>query len=406
MMTCIRGTTNGGRLLAIALLAAVTAVTGCGSAAAGQAGADTPGTIVIGEPEALSGADAAVGEALHNGYLLAAREANARGGLQVGGRRYKVDLVTTDYASDVTQAPGAVQQLLTQDNARILLGPNLSLAFGPAATILSRSGDLVLTTTAALVPHLGAAGFQDMFALSGTGSAGANATAAVVRRDFPGVTTAALLFPGDDSGVDFRRYYTAAFRSAGIRVVYSQLYPDGTTDYTAQLTAMRADHPGILVTGDFDAQVAPIVTEALQLGATKIFAVAGSASPVSAAGHESVPGFAYLYGISGPVLSDPTPGVRRFSASFARYLGRPPTQPLDYLSAVTHDGLALLLAAMQQAGTTTDIPRIVATMPRVRSYPDDYLGMSFPARHIAAYLQYLGVIRAGRETYVPISGAR
>lgn len=388
------------------LLVAVTALaSGCGSAAGGGTSAASAGTIVIGEPEALSGADAAVGEALHNGYLLAAKEVNAAGGLQVGTRRYKIGLVTTDYASDATQAPGAVQQLLTQDNARFLLGPNLSLAFGPAATILSRSSDVVLSTSTALLPHLGTAGFGDMFALAGTGAVAADGMASVVRREFPAVKTAALLLPEDDSGIDFQKYYSAAFRSAGIRIVYDQLYPDGTTDYTAQLTAMRSDRPGILITGDFDTQVSPIVTEALQLGATKIFAVAGTASATSAAPHESVPGFAYLYEIPGPVLSAPTAGVRKFEASFTRYLGRRPTQPLDYLSAVTHDGLMILLATMQRAGTTTDIPKIVSAMPSVHSYTDDYIGMSFTPQHTANYLQSIAMITRGKTTYVPIQAS-
>ena len=86
------------QLLAVCVLAAMTAgLSACGQqgggAAAGgdkAAGGDVL-RIVTGSP--LSGGQAAAGKDFANGAQLAADEINAKGGLDLGGKKYKLEIV-------------------------------------------------------------------------------------------------------------------------------------------------------------------------------------------------------------------------------------------------------------------------------------------------------------------------
>lgn len=388
------------RVRVAASLAAAAVAAGMLAACSGSSGGTDPAVIVIGEPEALTGSEAVVGQALYNGAKLAADEVDASGGVAVAGKKYQVEIKTVDYASDPARAITAVQQLLTKDNVKFILGPNISLAFAPAATLLARSKALVLSTATTLKPHLGTPGYENMFALAGTGNEAAVGEVHALRKALPDVKRVAMLLPGDDAGKSFQAYYGQAFKAAGISVVYNQTFPPASTDYTAQLTSIRGLHPDALLTGSFDTQAKPMVTQALQLGVTKTFIAAGAPSNAPGKAHASVPGFSYMWEIPGPVLSqDSDAGISAFKSSYSHYLGHAPNQPLDFLGTVTHDGVLALLKAMSQAGTTTDPARVAAQLTKVTSYAHSCIYLRFAADHTAQYTNSVGLISGGTTTY-------
>src|SRR5574341_2196261 len=79
-------------------------------------------TIKIGAVLPLSGKTSAPGRYFQQGYELAAEEVNQGGGLEVGGRKMKVDLIILDDGSDPTKSRSLVEQLVTKDKVNALLG--------------------------------------------------------------------------------------------------------------------------------------------------------------------------------------------------------------------------------------------------------------------------------------------
>src|SRR5689334_1310552 len=69
-------------------------------------------TLRFGAPLALSGALADAGAKSKEGYDLCVSAVNARGGVDVAGKKYKLELVEYDYQSDTNRAVQVVQRLI------------------------------------------------------------------------------------------------------------------------------------------------------------------------------------------------------------------------------------------------------------------------------------------------------
>ena len=94
------------------------------------------GTIKLGATVSLSGKYSAEGQRVLNGYKLAIKDINAHGGVVINGKHYNLTLVYYDDASDKTQAAQLYDQLITQDQVNILLGPyssSIVLSVAPVA---------------------------------------------------------------------------------------------------------------------------------------------------------------------------------------------------------------------------------------------------------------------------------
>ena len=91
-------TTNLSRRIAASIAAAGVAAFLGGSAALAQ------DVIKVGAPLPLTGPLSPEGIKQQRGYDLWAETANAKGGIKVGGKTYKVEIVYVDYASNTPRA--------------------------------------------------------------------------------------------------------------------------------------------------------------------------------------------------------------------------------------------------------------------------------------------------------------
>src|SRR6195256_2711359 len=96
------------------------------SASASLAAADD--VIRFGAPLPLTGPLAPEGIKQQHGYDLWAEQANKAGGISIGGKKYKVEIVYADYQSNTPRAVQTTEQMITQDNINFLVG-----AFGSCA---------------------------------------------------------------------------------------------------------------------------------------------------------------------------------------------------------------------------------------------------------------------------------
>src|SRR5258708_13767864 len=104
------------RFSMIAGTAMVAAV--CCSAFASSAVADD--VIRFGAPLPLTGPLAPEGIKHQQGYDLWAEQANKAGGISIGGKKYKVEIVYADYQSNTPRAVQTTEQIITQDNIHFL----------------------------------------------------------------------------------------------------------------------------------------------------------------------------------------------------------------------------------------------------------------------------------------------
>nr|WP_319016857.1 ABC transporter substrate-binding protein [Diaphorobacter aerolatus] len=79
--------------------------------------------LKIGAIVTLSGAGAAWGQAMLYATELAADDVNAKGGLDVGGKKYKVKVVPYDDKYQAGEAVTAANRLVFEDKVKYVIGP-------------------------------------------------------------------------------------------------------------------------------------------------------------------------------------------------------------------------------------------------------------------------------------------
>ncbi len=116
----LRRAAEGG--LMAAAIAAFTMASGGGAVTAwGEQPSGTP-AIKIGAVLPLTGAFSASGKYFQQGYELAVAEVNEAGGLDVGGKKMKIELIILDDGSNPTKSRSLVEQLATGDRVNAFLG--------------------------------------------------------------------------------------------------------------------------------------------------------------------------------------------------------------------------------------------------------------------------------------------
>src|ERR1700744_165932 len=100
----------------------------------GQAAA-ADDVIKFGAPLPLTGPLAPEGIKQQQGYDIWAEQANKAGGISVGGKKYKVEIVYADYQSNTPRSVQTTEQMITQDNINFLFGPFGSGAAKAASTV-------------------------------------------------------------------------------------------------------------------------------------------------------------------------------------------------------------------------------------------------------------------------------
>src|SRR5579859_6437785 len=230
--------------------------------AAVLARADAP-PVKIGAIEDLSGPTARYGVAIKSGFELAADEINAKGGI-LGGR--KIDFLVEDAAGQKDQAVNAAKKLLARDKVAALLGPTLSnemFAAGPVA--VEREIPIIGTSvTAAGITDMGKWVFRTSLPEADVVPEALRATARIY-----GVKKVALMYANDDafskSGFDV---FKKAAVDAGLEIADIESFSQKDTDFSPQLTKIKALDVDALVVSALVEPASGVVLQARQLGMT------------------------------------------------------------------------------------------------------------------------------------------
>lgn len=222
---------------ALALLAA-----GCASNAssAGSSGASS-GPIVIGTSISLSGTT--VLTTIRDGYQLAVDQANAAGGVTVGGVKRKIQLDVLDNRSDTTTMVQQVRTLVLTDHAVALLGSCCQQNIDMQGQADALKTPLVMGALPVELLPKGAGYAWDAFQSLTDGAndfyqvaagAGTNKKVLIVTdNDAQGQSTATLW-----SGVGTK---------AGFTIAATKAVPAGTTDFSNVIQAAQSTGAQVLV---------------------------------------------------------------------------------------------------------------------------------------------------------------
>ncbi len=232
-------------------------------------------TIKVGGIGELTGDIPAVGASFKNAAEMAVAEINDAGGLEVGGKKYQIELIIEDNAGKAEQSASAAQKLITQDNVVAIIGPNASRYAIPASEIAESSKTVLISpwstnpkttldaNTGAPKKYVFRAAFIDPFQ---------GRVVAKFALDELGCTKAAVLYDvASDYNKGIAEFFKQTFEENGGQVVSFETYTTGDKDFTAQLTKIKDTNPECIFLPNYYSEVPLQIQQGKALGHRSAF---------------------------------------------------------------------------------------------------------------------------------------
>ena len=205
--------------------------------------------VRFGAPLPLTGPLAPEGIKQQQGYDLWAEQANKAGGISVGGKKYKVEMVYADYQSNTPRAVQTTEQMITQDSINFLFG-----AFGSgaakAASTVSEKYKVPTIAAAASSSQVYDQGYKYLFGTFTPNDTLTTPLTQMIKSQAPDVKKVAILARNDLFPLAIAQEMEKSAKANGFEVVYFEKYAIGTLDHSATLSQMKSLAPQwIFVTG-------------------------------------------------------------------------------------------------------------------------------------------------------------
>jgi branched-chain amino acid transport system substrate-binding protein len=225
-------------------LGAASIAIGCWSAPAAA-----EDVVRFGAPLPLTGPLAPEGIKQQQGYDLWAEQANKSGGISVGGKKYKVEIVYADYQSNTPRAVQSSEQMITQDNVNFLFGPFGSGAAKAASTVSEKYKVPTLAATASS-SQVYDQGYKYLFGTFTPNDTLTTPLTQIIKSQAPDVKKVAILARNDLFPLAIAQEMEKSAKANGLEVVYFEKYAIGTLDHSATLSQMKLLAPQwIFITG-------------------------------------------------------------------------------------------------------------------------------------------------------------
>lgn len=310
--------------------------------------ADTS-TIRVGMIAELTGAIPAVGASSKNAAEMAVKEINDAGGIDVGGKKYTIQLFIEDSASKPEQAAAAAQKLITQQNVVAIVGPNSSSNAIPASEIAESSKVVLITPwstnpkttldakTGAPKKFIFRAAFIDPFQ--------GRVVAKFAMDTMKAKKVAVLYDVASDYNKGIAEIFKKTFEEMGGQVVAFESYTTNDKDFSAQLTKIKSAGPDVIYLPNYYNEVPLQVQQAHRLGIKVPFLGSdswGSQDLTKLCGQDCE-GFYFSTHYS---AESAAPVTKKFIQAYTAAYGKAP----DDVAALTYDSVGLLKQAIVAAG--------------------------------------------------------
>jgi branched-chain amino acid transport system substrate-binding protein len=312
--------------------------------------------VKIGYSGPLSGGAALYGKNVLDGMQMAANEINAQG-LEVGGKKYKLEIVALDDKYNPSETAINAQRLVQEHKTPAILVPHSGGSF---ALMTNNEAQKYLLLSYTSVPQITArnnkltlrippefTSYVEPFVKHAMAKYGKNLAIANADHDYAKAWTAV---------------FKPAWEKAGGKVVAENpMSYNRATDFYSGVSRVMAAKPDVMFIGGASEPTGLVVKQARELGFKGGFVIIDQAKMDEMA--QVTGGYPPLEGSIGvlPLIDDTAPDSRAFVERFKKaYPGRNPSSEVS-LNYTTVHATAL---AMKLAGTVTDAVAIRANLDK------------------------------------------
>jgi branched-chain amino acid transport system substrate-binding protein len=357
----------------------------------GAAGAQT---LKIGVIAPMTGPAAPWGLAMAEGAKILAADYNAQGGLKIGTKTYKVEIVALDDQYKAAEALSAYQRLVNRDGVK-----HIAIAAGVSTLAIKPQSqdDDVIVMTAGYVASLLDPKAKNMYRMWGI-PADYYPPIYSWLKDNTKERRIAVLNPDDESSRETSALTQKLLKQNGYTIVNFELYEKSVRDFLPVLTKVVNAQPEIIDLGaTAPATAALMIRQVRELGFKGPIFIPGSS-----AWREILDGAgsAAAEGVINMVYVDPSnEAYRSFAAKYKQAVGQEPNESI----APYTDGVNVLIRAIQASGSADDTSKFDAGFRKalpMKSIQGDTMtiggGMNHGIDNQVAAVRSVGVIRNGQ----------
>ncbi|MEI6837711.1 MAG: ABC transporter substrate-binding protein [Alcaligenaceae bacterium] len=317
--------------------------------------------LKIGASVTLSGPAAAWGLGMKNAAELAADAVNAQGGLEVAGKKYKVEVVAYDDKYQTNEAVTIANRMIFEDKIQYMIGPVGSASVLAIQPITEKNKMIVMTlgfTPKALGPEKPFT-FRPPVT---TGEVSDPQIAWIVKT--LGVKKVGAIFPNDETGQAISKDLEVAYKKAVSALAAKEFFERDRVDFVPLLTRLMARGiDAIELDGNSPDTSGLIVKQAREMGFKgKIVRTGGPATReiVNVAGKAATEGMF----VHTPI--DPAqPSIKAYADLYAAKY----KSAMNGFSPAFYDATNLLFEAMRRAGTVTDSTKVRDALEKISGFP-------------------------------------
>ena len=358
---------------------------------AAAAVAQSANTLKLGVLTALSGAYVPFGQPLADGVRMAVEEVNSAGGLEVGGKRYRVELLERDTRSDVNTAVAGATALVRDDGVKFVVGPATGIETGPVLEITQRAKVIQLSAASMLQGVLTKENTSDtgnrrhVFMVQSGSDVREVLTIKASQKHFDNPKLHAVIISNDSNGDFIGKKVSEAIQGAGVKqALPNVMYEPGTTDFSPYLTKIRQAKPDHLNIWWLPTDGINILQQARQLDTAKSYFLYGP-EPQDVA--QRIPDADRVLIACSPICRGitTTPESKAFWDRYAKLIGASGKFGAAAGGAAWYyEGTRMLFKAMQSAGTVDNTDAIAKALADT-SVRGPLGEMRFNERHIALH---------------------
>jgi len=244
---------------------------------------------------------------------------------------------------DSAAATAAAERLITSDNVNAIVGGDCSGVTGAILQNVARPNGVVMVSPSATSPALSTAEDDNLFFRTAPSDARQGQVISDILND-KGIKEVAMTYTNNDYGKGLADSIQTNFESTGGKITISAAHEDGKGDYSAEVGALaQAGGEVLIVAGYLDQGGKGVIQASLDTGAFDTFVLPdgmiGDSLP-AAIGDD-------LNGSFGTV-----PGTDSEGAEIFEKMAADAGIKSDAFSAESYDAAALIMLAMQAAGSS------------------------------------------------------
>lgn len=298
--------------------------------------------VKIGSASPLTGPQAHIGIDIRNGVQLAVEDLNAKG-VEIGGKKVKLELVSEDDEANPTKATTVAQKLVDAKVAAVV-GHFNSGASIPASKIYA-DGGVPQISPSSTNPDYTLKGFKTTFrVVAHDGHQGP--TLARFAVNTLKMKNIAVIDDSTSYGQGLSDNFEAAAKTLGAKIIAREHTTDKDTDFKAILTKIKGKKPDLIMFGGIDPQAAPMIKQMKELGIKAGFIGGdGIQTPnlIKLAGDASEGAMASIPGLP----KDQMPGGKTFLEKYKAKFN----QEVELYAPMGYDAVFVFVEAMKRAGS-------------------------------------------------------